>query len=236
MTEPAAIALPVSFTLNGATLIADPSGILVWPERKTAIVADLHFEKGSGFARRGVMLPPYDTGATLDRLEAGLSRLQPQRLIALGDSFHDRAAAARMSETDGARIKALTGTTEWVWITGNHDPEPPLNWGGHAVAELSDGPLTFRHEAREDAPPGEVSGHYHPKARVRVKGRYVAGRCFAVDGRRLILPAFGAYTGGLDILKPDLRRLFAKRFDVFLMAAERVWRVPSGKLVQPAAG
>lgn len=227
---------PVTFHLNGASLLADPSGVLSWPERATLVVADLHFEKGSGFARRGVMLPPYDTGATLDRLEATLSRVGARRIVALGDSFHDRAAAARVSEADGARIRALTEAVEWVWITGNHDPEPPLDWGGVAMTELIDGPLAFRHEAREEAAPGEISGHYHPKARVRVKGRSVSGRCFATDGRRLILPAFGAYTGGLDVLKPDLRRLFAKRFDVFLMAAERVWRVPSGKLVQPAPG
>lgn len=232
---------PAPFHLNGASLLADPSGVLLWPERETLVVADLHFEKGSGFARRGVMLPPYDTGATLDRLEATLSRVGTsgvgaRRIIALGDSFHDRAAAGRVSEADGARIRALTEAFEWIWITGNHDPEPPPNWGGAAMAELIDGPLAFRHEAREEAAPGEISGHYHPKARVRVKGRSVSGRCFATDGRRLILPAFGAYTGGLDVLKPDVRRLFAKRFDVFLMAADRVWRVPSGKLVQPAPG
>jgi uncharacterized protein len=221
---------PPSVVLNGADLLPDPTGVLVWPERETLVVADLHFEKGSGFARRGVMLPPFDTSATLDRLERAIDRIRPNRVIALGDSFHDTAAAGRLGLSDSNRIRALTARVNWHWITGNHDPDPPLDWGGVAQAELVDGPLTFRHEARADAPAGEVSGHFHPSARLRLKGRSVGGRCFVTDGRRLILPAFGAFTGGLDVTRPDLRRLFAKNFDVFLMASGRIWRIPAGKL------
>lgn len=221
---------PPSLFLNGAELLPDPSGVLVWPGRATLVVADLHFEKGSGFARRGVMLPPFDTSATLDRLERVVARVRPDRIIVLGDSFHDTAAAERLGASDSARIRALTTGVAWHWITGNHDPAPPLDWGGVAQAELVDGPLTFRHEARPDAPAGEVSGHYHPSARLRLKGRSVGGRCFVTDGRRLVLPAFGAFTGGLDVTRPDLRRLFAETFDVFLMASDRIWRVPATKL------
>jgi hypothetical protein len=221
---------PSSLHLNGAELLADPSGVLVWPARGTVVVADLHFEKGSGFARRGVMLPPFDTAATLDRLERAIERLQPDRVIALGDSFHDLTASDRLGVAESARIRALTSSVDWRWITGNHDPDPPLDWGGVSQEELVDGPLTFRHEAQANAPAGEVSGHYHPSARLRLRGRSVAGRCFVTDGRRLILPAFGTFTGGLDVTRPDLRGLFAKNYDVFLMASDRIWRVPARKL------
>ncbi|NQW10273.1 MAG: ligase-associated DNA damage response endonuclease PdeM [Alphaproteobacteria bacterium] len=228
MTDPAA------FPLNGARLCADPSGVLLWPEHRTLIVADLHLEKGSGFARRGVMLPPYDTGATLTRLASAIDTHRPARVICLGDSFHDPAAASRVAAKDGEKIRALTARTDWLWIAGNHDPAPPADWGGAVTDTLVDGPLTFRHAAVADTAPGEVSGHYHPKARVRARGKSVSGRCFVTDGRRLILPAFGAYTGGLDVGHPELRRLLARRFEVFLLAAGRVWRVPGSKLMTPA--
>ena len=119
---------PPSVVLNGADLLPDPTGVLVWPERETLVVADLHFEKGSGFARRGVMLPPLDTSATLDRLERAIDRIRPNRVIALGDSFHDTAAAGRLGLSDSNRIRALTARVNWHWITGNHDPDPPLDW------------------------------------------------------------------------------------------------------------
>lgn len=224
---------PTVFSLNGATLQADTSGVLVWPDRATLIVADLHLEKGSSFARKGVMLPPYDTGATLTRLATAIDVHRPERVVCLGDSFHDRTAVARVSDEDGEKIRALTTCLDWLWITGNHDPTPPTEWGGIIMDKLVDGPLTFRHAAAQDVLAGEVSGHYHPKARVQLRGRSVAGRCFMTDGRRLILPAFGAYTGGLDVGHPELRRLMAHRFEVFLLAAERVWRIPGGKLMTP---
>lgn len=219
-----------TFHLNGAELAADPSGALWWPARRTLVVADLHLEKGSGFAERGVLLPPYDTAATLGRLEAAVRARRPGRVICLGDSFHDPAAAGRLSARDRDAIRRLTAATDWHWVAGNHDPEPPADWGGRVVRDLVDGPLLFRHEAAERPTGGEVSGHYHPKAWVRLRGRSVGGRCFVTDGRRLILPAFGAFTGGLDVQSPDLRRLFGRRFEVFLLAAERVWRVPGSRL------
>lgn len=225
---------PIALTVNGAELVADPSGALLWPSRRTLVVADLHLEKGSGFARRGVLLPPFDSTATLLRLAAAVALHRPERVICLGDSFHDSGAGARLAEDDRDRLRALTDGLDWIWIAGNHDPEPPADWGGRVLSELLDGPLVFRHEADAARPHGEVSGHYHPKARVRLRGRSLSGRCFAGDGRRLILPAFGAYTGGLDVLRPDLRRLFARQFEVLLLAAERILRVPGSRLLTPA--
>lgn len=223
----------IAFRLNGAELLADPRGVLVWPDRRTLVAADLHLEKGSGFARRGVLLPPYDSAATLERLAEAIAAHAPERVIALGDSFHDASAGDRLADADQARLRALTAARDWIWIAGNHDPHPPADWGGRVLGELIDGPLLFVHEAAAAPVPGEVSGHYHPKARVRLRARSVSGRCFATDGRRLVLPAFGAYTGGLDVLQPELRRLFARHFEVMLLAAGRVLRVPGDRLVPP---
>lgn len=220
--------------LNGAELVADPLGVLLWPARRTLVVADLHLEKGSGFARRGVLLPPFDSAATLSRLAAAIDAHRPERVVCLGDSFHDSGAGDRLGEAERNRLRGLTEGLDWIWIAGNHDPAPPADWGGRVLPDLIDGPLLFRHEAADGAVPGEVSGHYHPKARVRLRARSVSGRCFVTDGRRLILPSFGAYTGGLDVLRPDLRRLFARRFEVLLLAADRILRVPQDRLVKPA--
>ena len=224
----------IAFHLNGAELIADPSGALLWPARRTLVAADLHLEKGSGFARRGVLLPPFDSAATLARLADTIAAHRPERVICLGDSFHDSGAGDRLGEDDRNRLRALTGGVDWIWIAGNHDPAPPADLCGRVLDELVDGPLVFRHEALAAPVHGEVSGHYHPKARVRLRGRSVSGRCFASDGRRLVLPAFGAYAGGLDVLRPDLRRLFDRRFEVMLLAAGRIVRVPGERLEAPA--
>lgn len=215
------------FRFCGADLIADVSGALIWPAAGVIAIADLHLEKGSGFAARGTLLPPYDTGATLTTLEQLVARWAPRQVICVGDSFHDGGADARLHVSDAARVSALTARCDWVWIEGNHDPAPPVAWGGRAAAGLAVGPLRFRHQADETARGaavrGEVSGHYHPKARVRVRGGGRSGRCFVADGHRLILPAFGAYTGGLDVLDPAIRRLIARRFAVLLIGDKRVF-------------
>jgi len=216
--------------LAGAVLHADPSGALLWPAERTLIVADLHFEKGSGFAARGVLLPPYDTRATLDRLEAVLRRVRPRRVVCLGDSFHDRRAADRLAADDAARLARMAAAHEWIWVAGNHDPAPPVA-GGAVVDELMLGPLTLRHAAAADPAAGEVSGHYHPKASVTVRARRVTGRCFAADARRLILPAFGAYAGGLDVLDPAIAGLFPGGCDVHFLGRERVTRLPRERLL-----
>ena len=224
---------PVPLILNGAELLADAAGVLIWPARATLIVADLHLEKGSSLARKGTLLPPYDTRATLARLATAIRIHRPKRVICVGDSFHDAAGSSRLDAEDRSALAALIDGVEWIWITGNHDPGPPSGLGGAVADGLVDGPLSFRHEAEETGKPGEISGHYHPVARLRVKGRTVSGRCFVNDGARIVLPAFGAYTGGLDVRAPDLRRLFARRFEVALLQARRVWRIPSSELLSP---
>ncbi len=215
-----------NIVLNGVSLIPLPSGALYWPERKTLAVADLHFEKGSAFARRGQLLPPYDTSATLHLLEKLVADLKPARVICLGDSFHDEHAASRMAEEDSDRIAALTARTEFVWIAGNHDPTPPRTLGGSVLDTLTDGALRFQHEAAPAPVAGEVSGHFHPKARIRTRARRISARCFISDGKRLILPSFGAFTGGLNVRDQAISRFFPKGYHVWLIGRDRVHKFP----------
>lgn len=226
---------PAEIRLNGARLAADASGALLWPDRRTLVVADLHFEKGSAFAARGLLLPPYDTRATLARLESLIARHRPARVICLGDSFHDQGAGARLSAADRARLARLTGSCDWVWIEGNHDPEPPGDLGGRIEAELIDPPLAFRHRARGGragrSAAGEVSGHWHPKAAVHLPPKRISAPCFVTDGRRLVLPAFGAYTGGLNVLDPAVSGLFKADFRVHLLHRDRLYGFPRDSLV-----
>ena len=222
---------PDRLTVNGAYLIADLSGALVWPEKRLAVVADLHFEKGSAFAARGQFLPPYDTAATLDKLERLLTRHPVEHLICLGDSFHDQEAAERLDPGQAERVRRLTGRLDWTWIAGNHDPSPPADLGGRICAEMTLGALTFRHEAEADAHGGEVSGHFHPKAAVRVRNKRVSAPCFVTDGRRLILPAFGAFTGGLNVLDPAIAGLLKPGFQVTLLGRDKVFSFPRSALV-----
>lgn len=218
-------------SVNGAQLLPDLSGALFWPNQATVIVSDLHLEKASSLAASGHLLPPYDTADTLHHLEGAISRFRPERVISLGDSFHSVEAAARLGRVEASRIQALTSGCDWIWICGNHDPLPPKDWGGEIAPELVLGPLVFRHEALVQGPwEGEVSGHYHPKASVRVRARRLTARCFVTDGRRLILPAFGAFTGGLDVLSPSIARHFAGGFIAHLLGRDRIFAFPSAAL------
>jgi DNA ligase-associated metallophosphoesterase len=219
-----------AFTINGAELVADLSGAVVWPAQSCLIVADLHLEKASGFARRGTLLPPYDSAATLRRLAAAIDAYRPRRVLCLGDSFHDSQAPARLEAAETAMLAALTARTEWIWIAGNHDPDPPRMLGGRVEREATIGPLVFRHEARRGPAAGEVSGHFHPKASVATRGRRVSARGFVEDGNRLILPAFGAFAGGLDVFDPAIRGLMARDFAVHLIGRDRVHRFASRQL------
>ncbi|MEQ8177020.1 MAG: ligase-associated DNA damage response endonuclease PdeM [Amphiplicatus sp.] len=195
-------------SVNGVRLEATPSGALYWREEETLVVADLHFEKGSAFARRGVLLPPYDTRTTLKRLSAVIHQYQPQRVISLGDAFHDRAAEARMDEADAALLETMMKGRDWIWVLGNHDPIPPKRFAGEVVAAKRIGRLVLRHEPTEGPSPGELAGHLHPCARVVCDGRTLRRRCFASDGERMVLPAFGAYAGGLNVLDEAFAPLF----------------------------
>jgi len=195
-----------SVTIAGVSMIADLSGALFWEEERLLVVSDLHLEKGSSFATRGVLLPPYDTAATLSRLGAVMARHDPRTVIALGDSFHDRDAHGRLSVTDRDAIAALQVRRDWIWIAGNHDPALPDDLGGAVAGEVAIGPLVFRHEPTGAT--GEIAGHLHPKARVATRGRSVERRCFAADGERVVMPAFGAYTGGLSIRDIAFAKIF----------------------------
>jgi DNA ligase-associated metallophosphoesterase len=193
-------------TIAGVTMIADLSGALFWEEQRLLVVSDLHLEKGSSFATRGVLLPPYDTAATLGRLAAVIARHDPRSVIALGDSFHDRDAHGRLSAPDREAIAALQVRRDWLWIAGNHDPALPRDLGGTVASEVAVGAIVFRHEPTGAA--GEIAGHLHPKARVATRGRAVERRCFAADGKRVVMPAFGAYAGGLSIRDAAFAKIF----------------------------
>lgn len=219
----------VAFALEDEDLVADASGALYWPREDCLIVADLHFEKGSSFARRRIFLPPYDTRATLAALGAALARLKPKRVIALGDSFHDEGGAARLSVEERRTLLALMSGRDWIWILGNHDPAPP-RLGGTAIAELAIGRLALRHEPRPGVSAGEVAGHLHPCATVRSTGGALRRRCFATDGKRLVLPAFGAYTGGLSVFDPAFGGILSNPFDAIMLGRHRAYRVPYQRL------
>jgi DNA ligase-associated metallophosphoesterase len=193
-------------TVTGVTLVADLSGAFFWEAERLLVVSDLHLEKGSSYAARGVLLPPYDTVATLSRLSAVIARHDPRTVIALGDSFHDRDAHARLSAPDREAIAALQARRDWIWISGNHDPALPSDLGGVVASEVAIGPIVFHHEPTGAA--GEIAGHLHPKARVATRGRSLERRCFACDGTRAVMPAFGAYTGGLSIRDAAFSKIF----------------------------
>ena len=197
------------FSFCGAQLTALGSGALWWADAQLLCVSDLHLGKSERILRRGgTALPPYDTLDTLNRLTADLERLPATRVICLGDSFDDTAAARALPAEFRARIASLQQGRDWTWIEGNHDPAP-VAMGGTHLAECRIGPLVFRHIAQEDAA-GEISGHYHPKASVRTRGRSISRPAFLVDGARLILPAFGTYTGGLRCGADALTRLMRR--------------------------
>jgi len=212
--------------LNGESVAVLPEGGLWIESARTLVVSDLHFEKGSWYARRGQMLPPYDTRATFARLSALIARLTPETIVSLGDSFHDGDGPARMEDDVRVALATLTRAYDWVWILGNHDPELPAALGGHRLEELRIGALTLRHEPREGAAPGEIAGHLHPCAKVWGRGLSVRRRCFATDGSRLVMPAFGAFTGGLNVRDKAFRALFPGDLTAWVMSNGRV--LPAG--------
>lgn len=220
-----------AFDFCGERLLADAGGALVWSDRRLLAIADLHFEKGSAYGAVGTFLPPYDSRANLRQLESVVDRHQPKTVVCLGDSFHDVAAGDRMAAADLEDLAALAIGREWIWITGNHDPFLPPGLSGTVVPSLELGPLRFRHEAAGEVTSGEISGHFHPKARIRLRGRTLSCRCFATDGRRLILPAFGAYAGGLNVLDPALGAVLGRNLIVYALRNGAVHAVGRRSLV-----
>jgi DNA ligase-associated metallophosphoesterase len=217
-------------TVAGVTLIADAAGALYWPEEKLLVAADLHLEKGSAYAARGVLLPPYDTAVTLARLAHLIGRYAPGLVVALGDSFHDGGGPARMADSSRAALGALQRGRDWVWLAGNHDPDPAANIGGRFAEMLVLGALTFRHEPSADPAEGEIAGHLHPLACIVQRGRALRRRCFAGDGHRLVMPAFGAYAGGLNVRHRAIASLFGPRaFTAHMLGERRLYAVPAAR-------
>jgi hypothetical protein len=212
-----------TIAIAGHALVADPAGALYWPEERLLAVADLHLEKGSGYAVRGVLLPPYDTAATLAELALLIARYAPRVVVALGDSFHDDGGSVRMAAADAARLRALQRGRDWLWIAGNHDPNPVAALGGQSADALAIGPLAFRHEPTADTADGEVAGHLHPVARGATRGRSLRRRCFVSDGRRIVMPAFGAYAGGLNVRERAFARILACDFTAHVLGARGIY-------------
>ena len=200
--------MPVALTINGVRLIADRAGALWWPARRTLLLSDLHLEKGSSYARSGQLVPPYDTIATLQRLGALVAKYDPQTICFLGDAFHDGRAGDRIAAEATEFIVALARGRSLIWIEGNHDPLPPAQLPGERTPEVRLDGLILRHlpAARPEA--GEIAGHLHPVARVATRAAIVRRACFISDARRAILPAFGAYTGGINVREAAIARLF----------------------------
>ncbi|MGE0502162.1 MAG: ligase-associated DNA damage response endonuclease PdeM [Rhizobiaceae bacterium] len=222
-----------ALTLAGEAAVCDLSGALYVPALSLLVVSDLHLEKGSSFARRGRLIPPYDTLATLRSLQSAILAYQPRTVVSLGDSFHDPEGSGRLPDSLRDMIGALAAGRRWFWIAGNHDPDAPDRLPGDTVSELTLGGLLFRHEPAPGAAEGEVAGHLHPCARIVQRGRSLRRRCFATDGRRLIMPAFGAYTGALNVLDRAYVGLFRREsLAALMLGRDRVYTFP-GSMLRP---
>ena len=216
--------VPLSFA--GETFVPSPSGALYWPAQDALLVADLHLEKASWFARLGQLLPPYDSHATLTALAAEVERTGATRLYCLGDSFHDRFGCDRLPANARAILMDLTSRLDWAWIVGNHDPGFADHCGGRIIEEAEVRGIVLRHEAAPSDQRPEISGHFHPKLRLTINGRRIARRCFVASLRKLILPAFGSLTGGLDARHPEIVRAMSGEGVALVPVADRLLRFP----------
>ena len=216
----------VPFSFAGETFEATPSGALFWPAHQALLVADLHLEKASWFARFGQFLPPYDSHATLTALEADVERSGAVRLYCLGDSFHDRFGCDRLPANARELLTALTAKLDWTWIVGNHDPGFADHCGGRIEDEVEIAGIIFRHEAQREDPRPEISGHFHPKLRLHVKGRRVSRRCFVKSASKIIMPAFGSLTGGLDAHHPEIMKSVGTGAAALVPVSDRMLRFP----------
>lgn len=224
------VATAVQTSIAGERAVCDPSGALFLPAASVVVISDLHLEKGSAYARRGTFLPPYDTAKTLKRLQNVIARFRPRSVISLGDSFHDRQGSSRLPSVFRAHLEALMRGREWFWIAGNHDPDPPEALPGNWVSELALGELVFRHEPKNGAE-GEIAGHLHPGARIVQRGQSVRRPCFACDGKRLIMPAFGSLTGSLNVLDRAFSQLLCRDALVaYMLGSNRVYPIASSQL------
>lgn len=225
MTAAAAMVREPALELGRLVVMPDLSGGLWLPEEQTLVVADLHLEKGSAFAGRGVFLPPYDSRATLAALAAAILRLSPRRVIALGDSFHDVGGCGRLDVEARAALAHLQAGRDWLWITGNHDREIDPALGGEVMAELVLAGVALRHEPDPAEAGFEIAGHLHPAAKLRLRGRALRRRAFAFSQARCVLPAMGAYAGGLNLRDAAFRPLFPAGALPHVLGDSRLYRV-----------
>jgi uncharacterized protein len=216
----------VPFSFAGETFFAAADGALFWPREEALLVADLHLEKASWFARLGQFLPPYDSHATLSALAAEVERTGARRLFCLGDSFHDAFGCERLPDQARALLTDLTGRLDWTWIVGNHDPGFADHCGGKLEEEVELAGIVLRHEVVRNDPRPEISGHFHPKLRVNLKGRHVSRRCFVVSPSKMILPAFGSLTGGLDARHPEILGSVGANAAALVPVSDRLLRFP----------
>jgi DNA ligase-associated metallophosphoesterase len=216
----------VRFPFAHVEFAALSQSALYWRARRALIVADLHLEKASWFARFGQMLPPYDSEATLSEIAELLDVTRAETLYCLGDSFHDKRGCERLSPKAQAQLRAMTAVTDWVWIAGNHDAGMIDHCGGRVIDEAVVDGVVLRHEAERDETRPELSGHFHPKLRVRARGRQVARRCFVMSETKLILPAFGSLTGGLDAHHPEIVRAVGRRARALVPVQDRMLSFP----------
>jgi uncharacterized protein len=216
----------VPFSFAGETFVASADGALHWPAQQALMVADLHLEKASWFARLGQFLPPYDSVATLTALRKVVESTGVRKLYCLGDSFHDRFGCDRLPEQARSILTEMTNRLEWTWILGNHDPGFVDHCGGTLVEEIEVAGIILRHEAHRDDPRPEMSGHFHPKYRVNMRGRHVSRRCFVASDTKLILPAFGSLTGGLDASHPEIIRQVGPSASALVPLSDRMLRFP----------
>src|SRR5437763_8098713 len=216
----------VPFSFAGETFFASADGALFWPSRNALLVADLHLEKASWFARLGQFLPPYDSHATLTALAAEVDRTGATKLYCLGDSFHDRFGCDRLPEAARALLTSLTARLDWTWIVGNHDPGFADHCGGTIANEIQIGGIVLRHEAIRAEPRPEISGHFHPKLRLHLKGRHVSRRCFVKSADKIIMPAFGSLTGGLDAHHPEIMGSVGNEAAALVPVSDRLLRFP----------
>jgi DNA ligase-associated metallophosphoesterase len=210
--------------LGGLAATLDTSGAMYLAAEDALLVADLHLEKGSAFAKRGQFLPPYDTRETLAALVDVVARFDPRTVIALGDSFHDVGGPERLGDDEREMLRSAQAGRQWIWVTGNHDRSLPESIGGEVVDELRIASLTLRHEPEEGAR-AEVAGHLHPVGKVVMRGRGVRRRCFLTDGERCVMPAFGAYAGGLNACDAAFKPLFPNGFTAHLIGTERIFAI-----------
>jgi uncharacterized protein len=219
----------VEVRLGGVIVAALPEGALWVEDGGALIVADLHFEKGSALAKGGQLIPPYDTRATLERLAALIEEHEPEIVVSLGDAFHDGGGPARMGEEERALLQALVRASDWIWVEGNHEGKSAETLGGVARETLQLGALALRHEPTRAV--NEIAGHLHPCAKIAGNGRNVRRRCFATDGTRMVLPAFGAYAGGLNICDAAFAPVFPQGAAALVLGKDRVLPILPERLI-----